>query len=104
MKALSAFILGIALSGTAPANAMTNNDVTGKMNADQSDGYISGHADMAMAIYRLQGDSTKARCIHDWFYGNAETSTREIYAIFRAYPDKPFSTTMYIIFKKHCGA
>jgi len=64
--------------------------------------YIDTSVGMASLI-AAQNDKTQAKCIDDWYYGDADKSTQYIENVMRDYPDLHPRGVILASVEKQCG-
>ena len=96
-----------AAFSTAPAKALTAEDVMKKMTQDQRSSFLLGVIEgLAFSRYVKDKPNTKGmECIHDWKYGpKGDTNTLRMLDLFDKRPKQPVVPLLYILIKQHCGA
>jgi hypothetical protein len=99
------FYIAMTAMTTIPlsaATAITSQDVTSRMSADMSKGYVAGLVDMLSYEAVLESNRDRAQCIVDAFYRNDSVPGKVADAML-AFPDKEPAIVLIAVMKQICG-
>jgi hypothetical protein len=104
-KRITAAIL-LCLLGSAPALAITAQDVTQKMSKQDRFNYLTGLIDMRAYAAAQSGDAKMPKCIYDAYYrkiGDDSDAWVALYAALEKFPKEEPSAIVFLLTKKACS-